>query len=110
MLDLEHRTGDLIQMFQLGELVFRIHNHGTELNNLKHALVQADSLLNEQHRPRGSQLDQDGSQRHDWAENQKQGSGEDYVEESLDQDRPSLSWTCVMRDERRIIKILERRL
>src|ERR1022692_2359418 len=106
MLDLEHRTGYFIETFQLSELVFRIHNHGTELENLKHPFVQAYSFLNEKHRPPRRHLDQNGGQYHYRGEKQKRRSGEDYVEDPLDQDRPSVSWACVMRDESRIIELL----
>src|ERR1700722_18042505 len=97
-------------MLKLRKLVFCIDNHGAELENLKHALVEADSLLHKKHGSWRSELDQNRSQRHDRADRQEHGGRDGYVEKALEQHRPSLGGACVVGDERRVVKILERSL
>lgn len=62
---------------------FRPLTHGAKLVNLYGVVLHPDPLLNEQHRPRRPQLDEDSHQRHQRRNENKAGDGQAQIEQAL---------------------------
>src|SRR5579862_6048018 len=65
VLDFEYRPLDFIQVLEVTQPFFRIHNHGAELVNRKDALVQTNTFLYEEYRPWRGELDEQRGQQQD---------------------------------------------